>query len=85
MPPKFPLRIREAVLKIPSHPLKFLTGLSPSEVRLSRRVQIFQLGLKDGLITPHLLTLSSRIQFAPLLLSVALTYNISIDLFSFRY
>ena len=40
------------------------TGLSPCAVRHSRQLRIEKLRLKTGPATPHLLTVSSRIQFA---------------------
>ena len=40
-----------------------ITGLSPSTVVRSRTVNLTRIGLKDGPITPHLLTITGRIQF----------------------
>ena len=40
------------------------TWLSHSAALLSRRLWVCTLGLKESLVTPHLLTISGRIQFA---------------------
>ena len=58
-----------------------LTGLSPSEVSLSREIQIHRLRFK-AVHTPHLYYISVKHSVCPKLLSLADTNNISIDFFS---
>lgn len=83
--PEFTRDFQRTLLRRPAITLPFtLTGLSPSLVRRSRRLQVRGVGGR-GFATPHFHTLSRADSDCPIPFSIAFTHGISIDFFSSGY